>query len=97
MSFFDVVHLGDDDQGIHEGGAVTAARRSGEELGLSAEGNAAQGAFGGIVRQTDAAVFEEAGGPAHPRGVAWNGAGGWLILSQSRQVPGQAMPGCATS
>ncbi|QOZ64453.1 hypothetical protein XH86_37705 (plasmid) [Bradyrhizobium guangdongense] len=21
-----------------------------------------------------------------PRGVAWNGAGGWLIFSQSRQV-----------
>jgi hypothetical protein len=25
-------------------------------------------------------------GPAQPRGMAWNGAGGWLILSQSRQV-----------
>jgi hypothetical protein len=25
-------------------------------------------------------------GPAHPRGVAWNGAGGWLIFSQERQV-----------
>ncbi|TCU02847.1 hypothetical protein EV132_1547 [Rhizobium sullae] len=22
----------------------------------------------------------------YPRGVAWNGAGGWLIASQSRQV-----------
>ena len=39
-----IVHFGGDDQGIHEGGAVTAARRSGEEPGLSAEGNAAQGA-----------------------------------------------------
>lgn len=25
-------------------------------------------------------------GPAQPRGVGWNGAGGWLILSQFRQV-----------
>ena len=25
-------------------------------------------------------------GPIKPRGVAWNGAGGWLIFSQSRQV-----------
>ena len=25
-------------------------------------------------------------GPMRPRGVAWNGAGGWLIFSQSRQV-----------
>ncbi len=24
--------------------------------------------------------------PMKPRGVAWNGAGGWLIFSQSRQV-----------
>src|SRR4029079_18889106 len=24
-------------------------------------------------------------GPMKPRGVAWNGAGGWLIFSQSRQ------------
>ena len=25
-------------------------------------------------------------GPAQPRGVGWNGAGGWLIFSQARQV-----------
>ncbi len=25
-------------------------------------------------------------GPAHPRGMTWNGAGAWLIRSQSRQV-----------
>ena len=25
-------------------------------------------------------------GPMKPRGVAWNGAGGWVIFSQSRQV-----------
>lgn len=38
-----VVHLGGDDQGIHEGHAVTVARRSGEEPSFSAEGNATQG------------------------------------------------------
>ena len=25
-------------------------------------------------------------GPAHPRGMTWNGPGAWLIRSQSRQV-----------
>ena len=25
-------------------------------------------------------------GPARPRGIAWNGAGGWVIFSQARQV-----------
>ena len=25
-------------------------------------------------------------GPAHPRATAWNGAGAWLIFSQSRQL-----------
>lgn len=25
-------------------------------------------------------------GPMKPRGVAWNGAGGWVIVSQSRQM-----------
>ena len=25
-------------------------------------------------------------GPAHPLATAWNGAGGWLIFSQSRQL-----------
>ena len=25
-------------------------------------------------------------GPAHPRGMVWNGAGGWLIFSQALQV-----------
>src|SRR4249919_3568577 len=25
-------------------------------------------------------------GPAQPRGIVWNGAGGWVIFSQSRQV-----------
>lgn len=44
-----VVHPGGDDQGIHEGGAVTAARRSGEEPSFPAEGNAAQGPFCRIV------------------------------------------------
>jgi hypothetical protein len=25
-------------------------------------------------------------GPAKPRGVTWNGAGGWVMVSQARQV-----------
>src|SRR6266404_9442492 len=25
-------------------------------------------------------------GPAKPRAIAWNGAGGWLIVSQERQL-----------
>jgi len=25
-------------------------------------------------------------GPAHPLATAWNGAGGWLIVSHDRQV-----------
>jgi hypothetical protein len=44
-----IVHFGGDDQGVHEGGTVTAARRSGEEPGFPPEGNSAQGAFSGII------------------------------------------------
>ena len=57
----DVVELGGDDQGVHEGGALTAAIGAGEEPGLAAEGDAAQRALGGVVGQADAAVVEEAG------------------------------------
>ena len=57
----DVVHLRRDDQGVHEGGSVTAAVGAGEQPSLPAEGDAAQGPLGGIVGQTDPAVFEEPG------------------------------------
>ena len=57
----DVVHLGGDDEGIHEGGAFATAGRTGEEPCLAAKGDPAQGALGGVVRQTDAAIVEEPG------------------------------------
>ena len=57
----DVVELGGDDQRVHEGGALGAAVGAGEQPRLSAESKAAQRPFGGIVRQADAAVVEEAG------------------------------------
>jgi hypothetical protein len=47
-------------------GSLATAIRASEQPRLPAQGDAAQGAFGGIVRQADAAVVEEAGegGPA---------------------------------
>ena len=56
----DVVHLGGDDQAVHDGGALAAAIGAGKQPRLSAQSDAAQRAFGGIVRQADAAVIEEA-------------------------------------
>lgn len=50
----DVVHLGGDDQGIHEGSTLAAAGRTGEEPRLAAKSDPTQGAFGSIVRQADA-------------------------------------------
>ena len=35
----DVVHLGGDDEGIHQGGALAAAGRTGEEPRLAAKGD----------------------------------------------------------
>ena len=46
---------------VHEGGPLAAAIGAGEEPGLAAEGDAAQGALGGVVGEADAAVVEEAG------------------------------------
>ena len=62
----DVVDLGGDDQAVHGGGALAAAIGAAEQPGLSAQGDAAQRALGGIVGQADAAIIEEAGerGPA---------------------------------
>ena len=62
----DVVQLRGDDQGIHERGAVATALGTGKQPGLAAEGDAAQGPFGRVVRQADPAVVEDAseGGPA---------------------------------
>ena len=46
---------------VHDGGALGAAIGAGEQPRLSAQGKAAQRAFGGVVGQADPAVVEEAG------------------------------------
>ena len=51
----DVVHLCGDDKGIHEGGAFAATVGTREEPCFAAEGRVAQGSFGGIVGEADAA------------------------------------------
>ena len=77
---------------VHGGGALAAAIGAGEEPCLSAEGDAAQRAFGGVVGQADPAVVEEAGegGPAlehvvHGLGDRRRGARG---AARSRAHPG---------
>lgn len=55
----DVVEPGGGDEAEHERGALSSAIGAGEEPGLSAQGDAAQGALRAVVRQTDAAVLEE--------------------------------------
>jgi len=57
----DVVHLGGDDQRVHEAGAVAASLGAGQEPCPAAQGDAAQRPLGGIVREADAALSEEAG------------------------------------
>ena len=59
----DVVELGGRDQGVDGGGTLAATVRAGEQPRSAPEGNTAQGAFGGIVGQADAAVVEETGAP----------------------------------
>lgn len=62
-----IVELGGGDQGVDGGRTLAAAVRSHEQPGLAADGDAAQGAFGGVVRQVNPAVAEEAG-EAFPAG-----------------------------
>ena len=61
----DSVEFTGGDEAKHDRGAVTAAIRTNEEPGFSSPGNGSERAFGGIVGQTDAAIFEERdkGGP----------------------------------
>ena len=61
----DSVEFARGDEAEHERGAVTAAIRTNEEPGFSSPGNGSERAFGGVVRQTDAAIVEERdkGGP----------------------------------
>ncbi len=45
----DAIHLGRDDETVHRGGTPTAAIGPAEQPGFSAESNAAQPSFGGVV------------------------------------------------
>src|SRR4051812_7308128 len=56
----DVVKLCGDDETVQDGGTLAAAIGAGEQPGLAAQGQAAQGPFGGVVRQADPPVGEEA-------------------------------------
>jgi hypothetical protein len=56
----DVVELGGLDQRVEDGGALPAAIGAAEQPRLAAERDAAQRPFGGIVRQADVAIIEEA-------------------------------------
>jgi len=56
-----VVHFGRDDEAVHHRGTVAAAIGATEQPGLPAQSDAAHGSFGGVIRQADAAVVEEAG------------------------------------
>ena len=71
----EAVELGGLDEGVGRGGASSAFIRSGEEIVFAAQGNAAQGALGGIVVDLQPAVVEVAsqGRPAC-EGIA-HGAG----------------------
>ena len=57
----DVVELGGADEGVHRRRPRAAAVGAGEQPRLSAQGNPSERPFGGIVREADAAVVEEAG------------------------------------
>jgi hypothetical protein len=61
----DVVELRGGDQAVDKGGPFAAAVGAGEEPRLPTEGDAAQRALGGVVREADTAVGEE-GGEAAP-------------------------------
>ena len=58
--WMDVVHFGRDDEAVHHRGTLPP-RSEPEQPGLPAQSDAAHGSFGGVIRQADAAVVEEAG------------------------------------
>ena len=55
----DIVEPTRGDEGVHHRGAFAATVRTDEQPGFSAPGNGPEGAFGGIVGHTDAAIFKE--------------------------------------
>lgn len=85
----DIVELGGSDQRVHDGGALTAAIRAAEQPRLAPESDAAQSPFGGIVRNADPAVIEEAGerGPATEHVV--DRLGEIVVAREPGELPGQ--------
>src|ERR1700686_1819296 len=64
----ETVELGTLDQGVDCSGAAASGIGAGKQIILAANGDTAQGAFGGIVVERQAAVVEETHqrGPARP-------------------------------
>ena len=50
-TWVDIIEFGGGDQGVDRRSALAAAVGTGEQPGFSADGDAAQGAFGGVVRR----------------------------------------------
>ncbi len=62
----DVVHLGGDNQAVHEGGSLAATVRTGEQPCLTPKGNTAQGALSSIVAKAYPAIVQETGEAGPP-------------------------------
>ena len=56
----DVVETSGLNQCVHEGGAIATSVGAGEQPRLTTEGNSAQGSLGGIVREANTTIIEEA-------------------------------------
>ena len=59
--WIDVVETTGRDQGEHDGGTIRPALGTGEGPVAAPQGDPSQGPFGGIVRQTNPAILQEAG------------------------------------
>jgi hypothetical protein len=55
-----IVHLGRDDQTVHESGSLAAAIRAAEHPGFPAQSDRADGALDGVVVELDAALIDKA-------------------------------------
>src|SRR5664280_587200 len=56
----DVVHLGGDDQAIHDRGSLATAIRAAEQPRLPTQSDSAHAALGSIIGKADSAIVEEA-------------------------------------